>query len=229
MAISSLYSARVSNAVTYMQARLGSSIIYKRIKTKGSWSPTAFTTIWWEWVPATAIIIDLTTEDLERFGGRLMVGDKSFIILSSIFTDLSNSKYITFNSGSLEFVAGEVLTGATSGATGTVLSWYETSGTWAGGNASGVVYLSSAGSFTGTENINGEGAGRTNIATATAVPVSSGTDYPVPKPGDEIVFNGITYSVEIEGTDPAIKKGTIIMQDATQKTHTVWGRVKNVA
>lgn len=44
--------------------------------------------------------------------------------------------------GTVAFTKGESLTGATSGATGYVVDYYVGSGTWAGGDAAGVVYLS---------------------------------------------------------------------------------------
>lgn len=48
-----------------------------------------------------------------------------------------------FDSGSVEPTEGETLTGATSGDTGVVSDWSLLSGSWAGGDAAGFVYLES--------------------------------------------------------------------------------------
>jgi len=67
---------------------------------------------------------------------------------------------LAFTSGSTAFTAGEVLTGATSGAYATVVDYHLTGGSWVGGDAAGVVYLKqkSATAFV-SENINGATAG----------------------------------------------------------------------
>ena len=78
-----------------------------------------------------------------------------------------------YYSGSVEPVVGECLTGATSGDTGTVSSVTLFSGSWAGGDAAGIVEFSS---YTGLdsesesifekdENLNGS-TGGTNMLTA---------------------------------------------------------------
>jgi len=58
---------------------------------------------------------------------------------------------LAFTSGGpTAFTKGELLTGAVSGATGYVVSFYVSSGTWAGGDAAGIVYLSLPGVATAT-------------------------------------------------------------------------------
>jgi len=73
---------------------------------------------------------------------------------------------LVFTSGSVEFTVGETLTGATSGATGQVVDFHLTSGTWTVGDAAGVVYLKqvSAAAYQ-AEDLNGATAG-VNCATA---------------------------------------------------------------
>ena len=72
------------------------------------------------------------------------------------WTAVSLGRYVNFNSGgTTEIIRGDVLTGATSGATATVVGVVLTSGDWAAGTATGRLYVrSETGSFTGTENIN---------------------------------------------------------------------------
>lgn len=51
---------------------------------------------------------------------------------------------VPFTAGTTEFTVGETITGATSGATGKVVSWYKSSGEWVG-NAAGTVYIRNPG------------------------------------------------------------------------------------
>lgn len=75
---------------------------------------------------------------------------------------------LEFNSGSTQFWYDEVLTGAITGHTARVISWVVTGGTWAGGDAAGVVYVDRiTGNFQAAENLNGS-VGGLNIATAVA-------------------------------------------------------------
>jgi hypothetical protein len=48
---------------------------------------------------------------------------------------------LPYDTGTAEFTIGEVLTGGTSGAVGTIVDWIVTGGTWGGGNAAGDVWL----------------------------------------------------------------------------------------
>lgn len=88
-------------------------------------------------------------------------------------------KALAYTSGSDEFNNGETLTGTTSGATGVVVAYSITSGTFAGGDAAGNVYLAqcSTTAFTAAETLNGTSSG-TNCATAsgaaTSVPLTIG-------------------------------------------------------
>ncbi len=67
---------------------------------------------------------------------------------------------LAFTSGSTAFTIGEILTGATSGTTATVIDFHLTGGSWVGGDAAGVVYLKqkSATAFV-AEDLNGATAG----------------------------------------------------------------------
>jgi hypothetical protein len=79
---------------------------------------------------------------------------------------------LDFDSGSVAPIAGETLTGATSGDTAVVVSVNVESGSWAGGDAAGVIELSSGTGvdddgyiFQDNEEING-GTGGNNMLTA---------------------------------------------------------------
>lgn len=72
-------------------------------------------------------------------------------------------------------VVGETVTGATSGATATIVDWYVTSGTWAGGDAAGTLILKQVSGTFGSENLNGSSAG-SNFATGAAV---AGLNLPI--------------------------------------------------
>lgn len=225
MAIS--YAARVRKAVNYMFARLGSTITYKRFHSAGQWTPTGVTDIYWEQTSITAIVHTATDRDSEETGGRIRLGDKAFLFLASDLTDHSDYYYIKFTSGSVEFTAGETITGAISGKTAVVVNWYEDSGTWAGGNATGVVWVSSpSGSFNASENLNGS-VGGTNIATTTSTNTSGGTDSVDPRVGDIIVYGGENFYLEMEGMQPELRGGAVVREDITETTFTVWARAKN--
>jgi len=69
---------------------------------------------------------------------------------------------LAYTSGSTEFTIGETLTGATSGATGDVVTYHLSSGTWGAGDAAGTVYVKQHDYATTpyqAENLNGATAG----------------------------------------------------------------------
>lgn len=202
---------------------MGSTIVYKRLQAPGEWSPTGVTDIWWEQTSASAIVYDAGIKDVEESGGQIRIGDKAFSFLGSIFTDHTDYEYIKFTSGSVEFTAGETITGATDGATAVVVNWYEDSGTWAGGDATGVVWVSTVvGTFNASENLNGS-TGGDNMATTTKTNTSGGSDDVEPKPGDEITYDSDTFYVRMEGEGA----DRIVREDITNTTFTVWSRSIN--
>jgi len=71
-------------------------------------------------------------------------------------------RQLAFTAGAVQFTVNETLTGASSGATGQVVDFNISSGTWGAGTAAGTVYLKqyNANTFT-SENINGSVAGNT--------------------------------------------------------------------
>ena len=180
------YSSQVDKSINYMLRRLGSTVTYKRLQAPGEWSPSGVTDILWEWPTFKAIIYNVKVSDVEESGGRLELGDKAFAFLSDVFTSHTNEEYIKFTSGSVEFMVGELLTGATSGETANVASWYKDSGTWGDDEdpAVGVVWVNGAsGEFGASEIINGS-VGGTNMATTTKTNTSGGTDSAKPESGD---------------------------------------------
>jgi hypothetical protein len=94
--------------------------------------------------------------------------------------------HLNFTSGSAEPEEDEVLTGATSGATGVVVEAFLVSGTWAGGDAAGYVTLSSGTGVDsedkdwGTEDepVNGSEGGTNILTMSTAWEYTSGILYP---------------------------------------------------
>jgi len=70
-----------------------------------------------------------------------------------------NCRQLAFTSGDYEFMFGETLT-AQAGGTSTVIGWEKSGGTWAGGDASGNVYLQDiSGTFTDTQTLTGSTSG----------------------------------------------------------------------
>ncbi|MFA5445888.1 MAG: DUF2341 domain-containing protein, partial [Bacteroidales bacterium] len=78
----------------------------------------------------------------------------------SIFVNTTPIFTIDFDSGSSEITVGETVTGATSGATGTVLAVELSSGSWEGGDAAGTIQIQDAdGLFVDNEELDGSVAG----------------------------------------------------------------------
>ena len=78
----------------------------------------------------------------------------------SIFVNTTPVFTIDFDSGSSEITVGETVTGATSGATGTVLAVELSSGSWAGGDAVGTIQIQDMdGLFVDNEELDGSVAG----------------------------------------------------------------------
>jgi len=218
------YSDRVKNSVSYILKRLGSTITYKRIQTVGEWSPIGITDIYWECASIKSVVYDVAVKDVEDSGGRLSLEDKAFAFLDSAFTDHSCNEYIKFTAGSKEFMAGELITGETDGATANVVSWYEDSGSYSDGDAVGVVWVCGvSGTFNASEGITGSVSG-SGMATTTAINVSGGDDSVAPRVGDKIVHGGIEYQIASSGKDS--KK--VVRRDVTENTITVFARVENV-
>lgn len=64
-------------------------------------------------------------------------------------------EYLSFNTGSVAFTLGQIVTGASSGATGTIIAIVVTSGSWVGGNATGYLVIRGGNgyNYTSAENI----------------------------------------------------------------------------
>lgn len=75
---------------------------------------------------------------------------------------------LAFTSGSTEFTIGETLTGAISGTTGVVVAYHVTSGSWAGTNAAGTVWLKENVADYQAEDLNGS-ISPANCATASGI------------------------------------------------------------
>jgi len=209
-----------------MLRRLGRTITYKRLQAAGAWSPSGVTDILWEWISFNSVVYDTNTKDIEASGGRLELGDKAFLFLNSVFTDHSDYKYIKFKEGATEFTAGETITGA-GGATAVVVNWYKDSGTWGASGAEGdpaavgVVWVTTiVGDFVALETISGSVGGAT-MATITTTQTTGGTDETIPKVGDKIIYGNYTYKIAIDEEGG----GSIIREDSSKTTSTVWGRV----
>jgi len=83
---------------------------------------------------------------------------------------------MAFDSGSVEPVVGELLTGATSASVGKVISVTVTGGTWGGTNAAGTIELGAcAGRFNDNEDINGS-VGGANMLTVNEPDAAVGVD-----------------------------------------------------
>lgn len=115
--------------------------------------------------------------------------------------DLYKTVELQFDSGSVEPTEDETLTGATSGDTGVVDSVKLESGTWAGGDAVGTVYLTSPTGigddgecFEDDETVNGS-TGGTNILTANGDGITKSDGMPWPE-GETGLYKGQRYCAQ---------------------------------
>ena len=112
--------------------------------------------------------------------------------------ELYKTVELQFDAGSVEPVAGETLTGATSGDTGVVDSVTLESGTWAGGDAAGTIYLTSPTGvgddgecFDDDESVGGTTGGLAMLtANGNGITKSEGMPYPE---GETGIFEGKRY------------------------------------
>ena len=73
--------------------------------------------------------------------------------------EIPNCRQLAYTSGDYEFMMDETLTSAAAG-TATVIGWTKSGGTWAGGDATGNVYLQDiSGTFTDAQSLTGGTSG----------------------------------------------------------------------
>ena len=117
--------------------------------------------------------------------------------IDNVYWAIENKGYavIEFNSGSVEPSVGDTLTGAISGATGVFVGTLNplTSGTWAGGDALGTLYVETVSGTFQAENIDNTTTATANIATITA--------YGAPASKIELGENTITNVSTAGGID----------------------------
>jgi len=191
--------ARVKATNDYMAKRLGSSITYARWQSESYDPETGPIKTYFEQPTFIATVLKASETDVDSSSGSVEIGDSKFSFRVDEFTDHSDYEYLSFTSGSTEFTVGEILTGATSGAFGTVVNYYllgSGGGAWADNDAVGVVWLSGrAGTFE-AENLNGSIAG-SDCATIAAASTSGGEDNAEPSPNDTILYSGDTWVLDL--------------------------------
>ncbi len=149
-------------------------------------------------------------------------------VMAQVFIDTTTVIKIPFENGSSEITVGETVTGATSGATGTVTIVEVTGGTWGSGDAEGYIYVEDpSGVFEDEEEINGADAGE-DAANISGDPTSitpKVIEKSCWKSIDEVYWTG---SVLLDGlyafTDVAgFKELQIRMKDHTATEQLVFG------
>jgi len=123
------YSARVKKTMNYINARLGSIIVYKRFKEMGEWNPqTGYSPTYWETPTLTATVHGAEEDEIDRSGGRLQVGDVAFSFLADAFTNQGTSGTATDlgapRAGDVIIYARGATGAAATGATGAANTWY---------------------------------------------------------------------------------------------------------
>lgn len=113
----------------------------------------------------------------------------------TIYAKLVDEK-LTFNTGSVAFTVGQLITGASSGATGTIVSVTVSSGSFVGGDAAGTIVVRSGNglNFTSAENIT-DPLGGAAKATATSL-------------GDVKASFTSAENITISGSTVAVASGT---------------------
>ena len=206
---------KVKRANDYVAERLGSSITYYRWQGESYHPETGIARRWWEETGMTATALNVSEGEIENSAGRVQIGDVAFTFRKDAFADHSSYEYLSFTNGSVEFTVGEVVTGVVSGATGTVVNWYESSGTYAAGTAAGVLWVSGR---TGTFQLENIAGSVTGVAKASGASASGGTDNLEPHPGDEITYGGSTWKLDLGSND------MVWQIDATNTMYRVFAR-----
>ena len=94
------------------------------------------------------------------------------------WTTISLGDYIDFSAGSAEFLEGETVTAAPSGATGVVVAVGVTQGSWTGSDAAGRLYLKTiTGTFTATDTLTSASGAADCDSAQTAVTLPPGGTY----------------------------------------------------
>ena len=75
------------------------------------------------------------------------------------------AEHVAFTSGSVRPRKGDTISGATSGSTAVVIGCLLSSGTWAGGDAAGTIWVEQASGAFQSENLDNDTTGGTNFAT----------------------------------------------------------------
>lgn len=113
-------------------------------------------------------------------------------------------EFVAYTSGgTYEIVAGDTITGATSGATAKVVSLTLTSGTWAGGDAAGVLTVNRRTGTFQAENLN-VGA-NTNVATIAGATAASYPSYL--SRSAQLLVSAISPGVSLGGTTSIVGVG----------------------
>lgn len=103
------------------------------------------------------ITVPVGSEKVKAIDFSAIDGAADFFAFAMNATDTTDTtrRYIAYTGGGvLPVKIGEILTGATSGATAQVVDFTLTSGTWAGGDAAGVLYLDNQSGTFQAENLN---------------------------------------------------------------------------
>lgn len=147
----------------------------------------------------TTVLADCTASDLSRVTELIFTANATFNAAATegltvyFYTSIDNSTYDTgfwdywdienyrqvgYASGTDMFVIGETLTAAAAG-TGTVVGWSLSSGTFAGNDAAGNVYLANlTGTFTDTQALTGGTNGAATQDGSVAAHAATVTYYP---------------------------------------------------
>ena len=151
-------------------------------------------------------LIDAGAEAFESTPVTIAAGDVKVMHDQLIATNPSG-KTIAFTSGGTERIKpGQTLTGATSAATCVVIGVRITSGTWAGGDAAGFLFVrSDTGTFQ-SENLNNTTTGTSNVATIAAALDAAGLFKHL---------GGGIYAVGIPGSQLSGARGFVKIQDQT--------------
>ena len=129
---------------------------------------------------------------------------------STGWTAVSLGEYLEFSAGTAEFLEGETITGAPSGATATIMGVGVTSGSWSGSDAAGRIYIKDrSGGFTASDTITSTSgsADCDSGALATAFPVGGKYEFRNYNFGGSTAtnymwgVNGVGRGFRFDGTD----------------------------
>lgn len=150
-------------------------------------------------------LITPATDDFRTTAPTIAAGDVK-VQHDNLAAANPSAKSVAFTSGSVRPKRGDAIAGATSAATATVMEAVLVSGTWAGGDAAGVLFVKSDSGTFQAENLNNTTTSENNFATIAGALDAAGLFK---------FLDAAGFTLAIPGSQLEGKRGNITIKDQT--------------